>query len=345
MDNMVQQQPAMAGVERVKLVQRSPEWLEFRRTGGIGASEAFVAVTLQPLYRTTPATLAMRKRGELPPEDLSDNLAVFLGTRMEKANREWYERETGLGVQGYGYTLRLGHLIGDLDGLVIPPGQKVASVREEIRTDRLVEFKRCRRWEEDGAGSFVAPVPYTLQAQAYLLLTGCRFADFSCIFKGQFESWHRQEMEADAELGRAVAAKVEEFWERYVVRGEEPRATCEADARLLWARSRARRAVADDAVAEAVRRLVAIDGEVARLDVEAERARTVVMGAMGDAEELVDFAGNRLCTWKCAKASKRTDYKGAFEEASADWDEARRRECAERHTVERPGARRFLLAK
>ena len=334
-----------AAVERIRLVQRSPEWLEFRRTGGIGASEAYVAVTLRPLYRTTPATLALRKRGELPPEDLSDNLAVFLGTKMERANREWYEHQTGFSVQGYGYTLRRGRLVGDLDGLVVPPGQKVASVREEIRTDRLVEFKRCARWEEDGNGSFLAPVPYTVQAQAYLYLTGCRFADFSCFFKGKFEDWHRQEMKADAELGECVRAKVDEFWERYVERGETPPASCEADARLLWAASRARRSVASDAVAEAVRRLVAIDEEQARLDVAAERERTAVMAAMEDAEELVDAAGNRLATWKSARASKKTDWRAAFEEAASERGEAWRRECAERHTEERPGARRFLLAR
>ena len=35
------------------------------------------------------------KRGELEPEDLSDNLIVQLGTVTEDLNRRWYERNTG----------------------------------------------------------------------------------------------------------------------------------------------------------------------------------------------------------------------------------------------------------
>ena len=35
------------------------------------------------------------KRGEVEPEDLSDNLIVQLGTATEALNRAWYQRSTG----------------------------------------------------------------------------------------------------------------------------------------------------------------------------------------------------------------------------------------------------------
>ena len=35
------------------------------------------------------------KRGEVEPEDLSDNLIVQLGRVTEELNRLWYERNTG----------------------------------------------------------------------------------------------------------------------------------------------------------------------------------------------------------------------------------------------------------
>src|SRR5438876_10386355 len=38
------------------------------------------------------------KRGEIEPEDLSDNLIVQLGFVTEALNRRWYERNTGLTV-------------------------------------------------------------------------------------------------------------------------------------------------------------------------------------------------------------------------------------------------------
>ena len=39
------------------------------------------------------------KRGEVEPEDLSDNLIVQLGTVTEDLNRRWYERNTGQSVK------------------------------------------------------------------------------------------------------------------------------------------------------------------------------------------------------------------------------------------------------
>ncbi len=35
------------------------------------------------------------KRGEVEPEDFSDNLVVQLGVATEALNRSWYERNTG----------------------------------------------------------------------------------------------------------------------------------------------------------------------------------------------------------------------------------------------------------
>src|SRR6187549_440756 len=40
------------------------------------------------------------KRGEVEPEDLSNNLVVQLGTATEALNRRWYERNTGQVIAG-----------------------------------------------------------------------------------------------------------------------------------------------------------------------------------------------------------------------------------------------------
>src|ERR1019366_7824605 len=44
------------------------------------------------------------KRGEIEPEDLSDNLIVQLGSVTEDLNRRWYERNTG-------YVARARHIV------------------------------------------------------------------------------------------------------------------------------------------------------------------------------------------------------------------------------------------
>ena len=63
-----------------------------RRRSFIGGSDARIImgedeVNLLRLWR--------EKRGELEPEDLSNNLIVQLGTVTEHLNRHWYERNTG----------------------------------------------------------------------------------------------------------------------------------------------------------------------------------------------------------------------------------------------------------
>lgn len=347
MDNAIALAPSgePAATERVQLRQRSPEWLEYRKSG-IGASEAFIAVALRPLYKTTPVELALRKRGELPAPDLGGNLAVFLGSEMEAANRKWYAHETGREVQGYGYTLRRGALLADLDGLVVPDGAKTASFREEIRTDRIVEFKRCARWQQDGAGGFEIPVHYMMQAQAYMWLTGCGACDFSCFFKGQFEDWHRETVPADRELGEAIQRKVDEFWARYVVGGETPSVATEADCRLAWAASRARTTVATPDVADKIAQLLRIQDARAALDEQEAAARKAVMEYMGDAERLLAEDGAAsLATWKSAKATRKTDWKAVAEELARTEAPEYVARIVAAHTEDKPGSRRFLLAK
>ena len=45
--------------------------------------------------------LSREKRGEVEPEDLSDNLIVQLGTVTEDLNRRWYERNTGHAIKAH----------------------------------------------------------------------------------------------------------------------------------------------------------------------------------------------------------------------------------------------------
>ena len=65
------------------------------------------------------------KRGEVDPEDLTDNLIVQLGTVTEELNRRWYQRNTGSAISDV--QQRVEHPIhkwmtATLDGIVNPGG-------------------------------------------------------------------------------------------------------------------------------------------------------------------------------------------------------------------------------
>src|SRR3954451_9644321 len=65
------------------------------------------------------------KRGELEPEDLTDNLIVQLGSVTEDLNRRWYQRNTGYAITDVQKHLRhpvIKWMAATLDGLVDPGG-------------------------------------------------------------------------------------------------------------------------------------------------------------------------------------------------------------------------------
>src|SRR6478752_8430889 len=65
------------------------------------------------------------KRGEIEPENLSENLIVQLGTVTEELNRRWYERNTGHVIKDIQRRVKhpvLKWMAATLDGLVDPGG-------------------------------------------------------------------------------------------------------------------------------------------------------------------------------------------------------------------------------
>src|SRR4051794_10130532 len=62
------------------------------RRAFIGGSDARIIMGED---ETALLRLWREKRGEIEPEDLSNNLIVQLGTVTEHLNRQWYERNTG----------------------------------------------------------------------------------------------------------------------------------------------------------------------------------------------------------------------------------------------------------
>ena len=62
------------------------------RRGFIGGSDARVIMGND---QADLVRLWREKRGEVEPEDLSDNLIVQLGTVTEQLNRHWFERNSG----------------------------------------------------------------------------------------------------------------------------------------------------------------------------------------------------------------------------------------------------------
>ena len=146
------------------------------------------------------------KRGEVEPEDLSQELIVQLGTITEELNRTWYERNTGNAVDDVQRKLR--HPIrkwmrATLDGRV-------------RQTGAVFEAKFMLPWnfsEESAAEKHMA------QLQHNMWVTAARTAVLSIITGGG--KWVEMTIPADPLYQHLLLTAERRFW-RCVESGEPP---------------------------------------------------------------------------------------------------------------------------
>jgi predicted phage-related endonuclease len=147
------------------------------------------------------------KRGEVEPEDLTDNLIVQLGSVTEGLNRRWYERNTGLAIKDVQQKIQhpvIKWMAATLDGLVDPGGA-------------VFEAKFMLPWtfsEEAAAEKHMA------QLQHNMWVSNARSAVLSIITGGG--KWVELSIHADPLYQHLLLTAEKKFW-RSVQSGEEPR--------------------------------------------------------------------------------------------------------------------------
>src|SRR6188474_3425076 len=147
------------------------------------------------------------KRGEVEPEDLSDNLIVQLGTVTEHLNRHWYERNSGqvvTEVQRQVFHPVKRWMAATLDGMVEANGA-------------VFEAKFMLPWSfsEEGAAE-----KHMAQLQHNMWVTASRTAVLSIITGGG--KWVEMTIPADALYQHLMITAGRKFW-RCVETGEPPR--------------------------------------------------------------------------------------------------------------------------
>jgi predicted phage-related endonuclease len=147
------------------------------------------------------------KRGEVEPEDLSDNLIVQLGRVTEELNRRWYQRNTG-------------HAVHDVQQRIVHPIHKWMAATLDGRVDpggAVFEAKFMLPWnfsEEAAAERHMA------QLQHNMWVTASRTAVLSIVTGGG--KWVEITIHADPLYQHLLLTAEKKFW-RCVMSGEEPR--------------------------------------------------------------------------------------------------------------------------
>ncbi|MBR1215266.1 YqaJ viral recombinase family protein [Bradyrhizobium sp. JYMT SZCCT0180] len=176
---------------------------QVNRSSFIGGSDARIIMgddeaSLLRLWR--------EKRGEVEPEDLSNNLIVQLGTATEDLNRRWYERNTGqviTQVQRQTFHPVKRWMGATLDGMVEATGA-------------VFESKFALPWSfsEEGAAE-----KHMAQLQHNMWVVAARTAVLSVITGGG--KWIEMTIPADPLYQHLLITAEKRFW-RCVETGETP---------------------------------------------------------------------------------------------------------------------------
>ena len=175
-----------------------------QRRAFIGGSDARIImgddeVALLRLWR--------EKRGEVQPEDLSNNLVVQLGAVTEELNRRWFERNTGQVVTGIQRHIQhpiLRWMAATLDGMIETTGA-------------VFEAKFMLPW---AFSEELAAEKHMAQLQHNMWVTSAKLSVLSIITGGG--KWVEITISADPLYQHLLLTAEKKFW-RNVESGELPR--------------------------------------------------------------------------------------------------------------------------
>ena len=330
------------------MTKDAQEQFHAERLTGLGGSD--MAVVLGLSKWKTPFQLWLEKTKR--ERDSSDSLQMRFGTYAEQFVASEYTAETGRQVQRY--TPLLQHqtapIIGHVDRLVIPEGQKRAAHQREIRTDRLLECKTASAYAVSGdewgdPGTDAVPSYYLVQVATYMALTGCQWADLAVLFGNQRFSVYT--VERDLELEAMLIEEASRWWQDHVVADVPPDPQSEAEARQRWANHQPGKvAEIDSDTTCRLRQYAELKANLRDLEKAEKALRDQIIPALTDAE-IIEHAGVRLGTFKANKPSRRTDWKTLAHDLMEriDLEPDERDHLIEHNTLLSSGARVLRLTK
>lgn len=270
------------------------EWL-VQRKAGLGGSDIGAILGLSKFK--TPVDVWMDKTGRADGQD--ETLQMRFGTYAEDFVAHEYTAKTGRFVQRF--TSMLHHptapILGNVDRLVIPDGQKRAAHQREIRTDLGLECKTASafavmdgsEWGDEGTDQI--PASYLVQCATYMALTGCTYWDLAVLFGNQEVRIYN--LKRDLDLEQEIIRRASEWWTNHVIADVAPAPVCLADVKALYPRVTEKTVEADEALIAWAKVAEDAAKKAAEYQNTADAAKTHLLAAMGEASTL-RLDGNRV---------------------------------------------------
>jgi putative phage-type endonuclease len=259
--------------ETMSVAELSPRetWLAERRTG-IGASDAAAVLGVSP-YKSA-FELWAEKTGFADADSLDGKEHVEWGLRLERPIAEAFAERTGRDV-----SLRPQFYIQRHPSLP----WMLATPDAEDDTGRLVQIKTCnaflaREWEVE------PPLPYQIQVQHEMAVTGAERATLVVLIGGQKLKWF--DLDRNERFIDAMTPKLAAFWEAVLTKAAPEVDGSAATARVLAKLhpNRNGEAVTLNAdCAEWAAQLEAAKAKIKAAEVDEQWAKNRLIAAIGDA--------------------------------------------------------------
>lgn len=300
------------------------EWLNVRG-GGIGSSDAAVAVGISP-YKS-PLELWLEKTGRQEAPDLAANDAVFWGTTLEHIIATVYAERTGVKVRRLNAVLQHPEhpfMLANLDRVVQHPTDGNGIL--EVKTAGV---NSARFWEEG------VPDSYQCQVLHQLAVTSKEWCDVAVLIGGQDFRVYRV-VRDDAKIADLIQREAQ-FWQYVIDDIPPPVDGSESSGRALASMYPSDRGDVLDCSEDTGMNKLFSDYWAYRqqredAEVQEELLKQQLQERLGFASGAV--LGDARISWRKSKDATTTDFKRLGEE-HPDW--------VKPYEIPKPGTRRFIV--
>lgn len=269
-------------------------WLKIRNKG-LGGSDAGAIMGLNPYM--SPYQLWLEKTGQVEPEDLSDNEAVYWGTVNEPNVARRFTEVTGKKLYRRGTLQSDTHpfMLANVDRMII--GEHAGL---ECKTANAFAGKS---WKDDEI-----PASYYCQCLHYMAVTGADMWYIAVLLGGNHFEW-KPIPRNDDDVSALVDAETE-FW-RKVKEREAPdidgSESCTEALKNRYATGGGEAIDLPDEAAEIFKNLDELNRTEKALKKGVQLQKNKLMAMLGDAE--IGTCGDRKVTWKASAGRESVDLK------------------------------------
>lgn len=196
----------------------------------------------------------------------------------------------------------------------------------------------AKDWGEQGTDEI--PIYYTAQVAHGQMVTGRNKTIVAALIGADDLRVH--EVNRDDELVGIIRSREVEFWER-IQRREPPQPTTADDINRLYRIDFGTMMEANEQLIELIAQASNTKANLTAAEAHLDVLITQIKARMGDAALLM-HNGQKIATWRNNKESTEVDWKKAFYELSANFDNSQLvNKILSAFTTTKPGARPFLL--